>query len=48
MSTKKGLIAHLRKRNGTLIDEQEQYKGAIRTFNTEVKKLKEKMEEEGH
>ena len=47
MSPKKGLIAHLHKRNGNLTDEQEQYKGAFRTFNTEVNELREKMEEEG-
>ena len=47
MSPKKGLIAHLHKRNGNLTDEQELYKGAFRTFNTEVNELREKMEEEG-
>ena len=41
------MIAHLHKRNGNLTDEQEQYKGAFRTFNTEVNELREKMEEEG-
>ena len=47
MSPKKGLIAHLHKRKGNLTNEQEQYKGAFRTFNTKVNELREKMEEEG-
>ena len=42
-----GVIARLRKHNGTLTDEQEQYKGALHTLNTEVKELREKLEEEG-
>ena len=41
------VIAHLRKHNKTLTDEQEQYKDALRTLNKEVKKLREKLEEEG-
>ena len=41
------VIARLRKRNKTLTDEQEQYKDALRTLNKEVKKLREKLEEEG-
>ena len=42
------MIARLRKRNGTLTDEQKLYKRALRTLNTEVKELKEKLKEEGH
>ena len=41
------VIAHLRKHNKTLTDEQEQYKDALCTLNKEVKKLREKLEEEG-
>ena len=42
-----GVISRLYKRNETLIDEQEQYKGALRTLNTEVKELREKLEKKG-
>ena len=42
------MIARLRKRNGTLTDEQKLYKRALRTLNTEVKELREKLKEEGH
>ena len=42
-----GVIARLCKHNGTLTDEQEQYKKALRTLNKEVKELREKLEEEG-
>ena len=31
-----------------LTDEQEQYKETLRTLNTEVKELNEKLEKEGH
>ena len=31
-----------------LTDEQEQYKETLRTLNTEVKKLNEKLEKKGH
>lgn len=41
------MITRLRKRNETLTNEQEQYKGALRTLNGEVKELREKLEEEG-
>ena len=43
------VIARLRKHNGTLTDEQKQYKKALRTLNKEVKEVKElreKLEEE--
>ena len=42
-----GVISRLHKRNETLIDEQEQYKGALRTLNTKVKELREKLEKKG-
>ena len=41
------VIARLCKHNGTLTDEQEQYKKALRTLNKEVKELRKKLEEEG-
>ena len=49
------VIAHLRKHNGILADEQEQYnkalhtlyKEALLTLNKEVKELTEKLKEEG-
>ena len=44
---KEGLIARLHKRIKILTNEQEQYKGAVRTLNQEVKDLREKLEEEG-
>ena len=43
---KEGVITYLHKCIGTLTDEYEQYKGAFRTLNQEVKKLKEKLEKE--
>ena len=45
--TKEGVVARLHKRIKILIDEQEQYKGALRTLNQEVKELKGKLEEKG-
>ena len=42
------MIACLRKCNGILTDNQGQYKEALRTLNTEVNELKEKLEEERH
>ena len=44
---KEGVIACLHKRMELLMDEEKQYKGAIRSFNKEVKNLKGKLEEEG-
>ena len=41
------VITRLHKHNWTLTDEQEQYKRALHTLNTEVKELSEKLEEEG-
>ena len=44
---KEGVIARLHKRIELLTNEEEQYKGAIRSLK-EVKNLKGKLEEEGH
>ena len=44
---KEGVIDHLHKRIELLTDEEQQYKGAIRSLNEEVKNLKGKLEEEG-
>ena len=43
-----GVISSLRKRNETLTNEQEQYKGALLTLNKEVMALNEKLKEEAH
>ena len=45
--TKEGVIARLYKCIELLTDEEEQYKGAIRSLNEEVKNLKGKLKEEG-
>ena len=45
--TQEGVIARLCKRNGTLTDEQEQYKVALCTLNTKVNELREKLKEVG-
>ena len=45
---KEGVIARLHKRIELLTDEEEQYKGAIRSLNKELKNLKGKLQEEGH
>ena len=42
------MISHLRKRNETLTNEQDQYKDALRTLNKEVMELTEKLREETH
>ena len=42
------MISHLRKRNETLTNEQDQYKDALRTLNKEVIELTEKLREETH
>ena len=42
---KKGVITRVRKHNATLMNEQGQYKKAMRTFNKKVKELKEKLVE---
>ena len=40
-------VTRVRKHNATLMNEQGQYKDAMRTFNKEVKKLREKLVEAG-
>ena len=42
---KEEVVDHVRKHNATLMNEQGQYKEAMRTLNQEVKELKEKLEE---
>ena len=42
------MISHLRKRNETLTNEQDQYKDTLRTLNKEVMELTEKLREETH
>ena len=42
------MIARLHKCIKLLTDEEKQYKDATRSFNEEVKVLKDKSEEEGH
>ena len=42
------MISHLRKRNETLTNEQDQYKDALHTLNKEVIELTEKLREETH
>ena len=41
-----GVINHLRKRNETLTNEQDQYKEVLRTLNKEVTTLNKKLKEE--
>ena len=38
-------VTRVRKYNATLMNEQGQYKDAMRTFNQEVKELREKLVE---
>ena len=40
-------VTRVRKHNATLMNEQGQYKDAMRTFNKEVKELREKLVEAG-
>ena len=44
---KEEVVTRVRKHNATLMNEQGQYKEAMRTFNKEVKELKEKLAEAG-
>ena len=44
---KEEIVTHVRKHNATLMNEQGQYKEAMRTFNKEVKELREKLVEVG-
>ena len=43
---KEGVIGRLHNRIELLTDEEEQYKGVIRSLNKEVKNMKGKLEEE--
>ena len=45
---KEGVVTLVRKRNTNLLNEQEQYKDALYTLNSELKETKEKLEEAGH
>ena len=42
---KEETVTRVRKHNATLMNEQGQYKEAMRTFNKEVKELREKLVE---
>ena len=42
------MISHLRKRNKTLTNEQDQYKDTFCTLNKEVGDLNKKLKEETH
>ena len=44
---KEETVTRVRKHNATLMNEQDQYKEAMRTFNKEVKELREKVVEAG-
>ena len=40
---RKGVLTRVRKHNATLMNEQRQYKEAMRSFNQDVKELREKL-----
>ena len=42
---KEGVVTRVRKHNANLMNEQGQYKEAIRTLNQELKEVREKLEE---
>ena len=44
---KKGVVTQVRKHNEHLMNEQGQYKDAIRTLNQELKEVREKLGEMG-
>ena len=44
---KEGVVGRVRKHNANLMKEQEQYKDALRTLNSELKETKGKLEEAG-
>ena len=44
---KEGVITQARKHNTNLLNEQEQYKDALRTLNGELNETKEKLKEAG-
>ena len=43
--TKEGVVTRVRKHNANLINEQGQYKNAVRTLNQELKEVREKLVE---
>ena len=42
---KEGVVTRVRKHNANLMNEQGQYKEAVRTLNQELKEVREKLEE---
>ena len=44
---KEGVVTWVRKHNANLMNEQGQYKDAVRTLNQELKEVREKLEEAG-
>ena len=44
---KEGVVTRVRKHNANLMNEQGQYKEAVRTLNQELKEVREKLEEAG-
>ena len=42
---KEGVVTRVRKHNANLMNEQGQYKDAVRTLNQELKEVREKLEE---
>jgi len=45
---KEGVVSQVRKHNVNLLNEQGQYKDAVRTLNNELKETKAKLEEADH
>ena len=45
---KEGVVTQVRKHNSNLMDQQAQYKEAVRLQNVEFKDQREKLEEAGH
>ena len=44
---KEGVVTRVRKHNAHLMEEQGQYKDAVRTLNKELKEVREKLVEAG-
>ena len=44
---KDGIVTRVRRHNSNLMDQQVQYKEAVRLLNTDLKDLREKLEEAG-
>ena len=42
---KEGVVSRVKKHNANLMNEQGQYKDAVRTLNQELKEVREKLEE---